>query len=50
VFDLKSLPKYEMEDKDYAQDSIVIVNAFMNLGLINNEVDTGMESYHSRIE
>ena len=41
VFDLKSLPEYEKEIKDYNEYDSIKVNALMNLGLIDNEIDNG---------
>ena len=50
VFDLRSLPKYEKEDKDKDDDDSIIVNAFMNLGLIDNEIDNGTWGNRTIIE
>ena len=45
VFDLKLLPDYA-EDHKYSNDeNVLIVNQFINLGLIDNDIDTGAWSY-----
>lgn len=41
VFDLKALPEYEKEIKDYNEYDSIKVNTLMNLGLIDNEIDNG---------
>lgn len=50
VFDLRALPEYEKEDKDKEDDDSIIVNAFMNFGLIDNEVDNGAWGNRTIIE
>ena len=50
VFDLRALPEYEKEDKNKDDDDSIIVNAFMNLGLIDNEVDNGAWGNRTIIE
>lgn len=50
VFDLRTLPKYEKEDKDNNDDDMTIVNALMNLGLIDNEIDYGAWNNRTIIE
>lgn len=49
VFDLRALPKYEVENKG-SDDNPIIVNAFMNLGLIDNEIDNGAWGNRTIIE
>ena len=50
IFDLKSLPKYEKEDKESNGDDSITVNALINLGLIENEIDTGAWNNRTIIE
>ena len=50
VFDLKALPEYEKEIKDYNEYDSIKVNALMNLGLIDNEIDNGGWGNHTIIE
>lgn len=50
VFDLKALPEYEKEIKDYNEYDSIKVNALMNLGLIDNEIDNGAWGNHTIIE
>lgn len=50
VFDLRLLPKYEKENKDNGEDDTITINAFMNLGLIDNEIDTGAWGNRTIIE
>ena len=49
VFDLRALPEYVEEKKNNDYDEIV-VNAFMNLGLIDNEIDNGAWGNRTIIE
>ena len=49
VSDLKYLPEY-VEDHKYRNDeNFLIVNQFINLGLIDNDIDTGAWSYGTSI-
>lgn len=50
VYDLRSLPKYEKEDKNINDYDSTIVNALMNLGLIDNEIDNGAWGNRTIIE
>ncbi len=50
VFDLRALPNYEKENKDKNDYNPTIVNAFMNLGLIDNEIDNGAWGNRTIIE
>ena len=45
VFDLKFLPDYAEEHKYTNDENILIVNQFTNLGLFDNDIDTGAWSY-----
>lgn len=49
VFDLKFLPDYADEHKYTNDENILIVNQFTNLGLIDNDIDTGAWSYGATI-
>ena len=49
VFDLKFLPDYAEEHKYTNDENILIVNQFINLGLIDNDIDTGAWSYGATI-
>lgn len=49
VFDLKFLPGF-VEDHKYTNDeNLLIINQFINLGLIDNDIDTGAWSYGASI-
>ena len=50
VYDLRSLPKYEKEDIDINDYDSTIVNALINLGLIDNEIDNGAWNNRTIIE
>ena len=45
VFDLKFLPNYVEGHKYTNDENDLIVNQFINLGLIDNDIDTGAWSY-----
>lgn len=49
VFDLKSLPDYVENHKYTNDENILIVNQFINLGIIDNDIDTGAWSYGATI-
>lgn len=50
VSDLRALPEYEKEIEDMNNYDSIRVNAFMNLGLIDNEIDNGAWGNRTIIE